>query len=344
MHVEFTFVRSAEFFRRQLSPFVSQKLAFTRTAALVAVFASVAVPIATQGSREGIDFGVALLIMGGLLLAGALRRRNRMLRIPGSMLAECRWLLTDDRLELGTPDTLTRLSWSRLRLARVLPDAYVLAAAEGVSVGIPREPLSPADDAQLRALLDRLPIVAAAPLPAEPLAGDRTPIVFTSSQPALPVGARLRALRRRALRPAGIESAAAGFVLLAAGWIAGTVLDDPILVGLGVSLGGAALVVAVLAWLLGRPAPRVPVGEPRRFTITDQAMRADGGGRSIRWNWSVVTRLEEWPETYVLYEDERAQFPIPRDTLTPQQEQDLRVLLDERGLPAVDGRPTVVRR
>ena len=78
--------------------------------------------------------------------------------------------------------------------------SYLLATPGGMVVDLPREPLSPAEDTQLRALLDGLSRRAATPTVAEPLTGDRTTIEFTSSQPSQPVGTRLAALHRRRLR------------------------------------------------------------------------------------------------------------------------------------------------
>jgi hypothetical protein len=87
---------------------------------------------------------------------------------------------------------------------------------------------------------------------------------------------------------------------------------------------------------IGR-APKAADGALRRFTITDRAVRAVGAGRSIRWNWAAVTRLEEWPETYVLHQADQQNFPIPRDTLTSSQESELRALFQARGLKIVSG-------
>ena len=42
--------------------------------------------------------------------------------------------------------------------------------------------------------------------------------------------------------------------------------------------------------------------------------------------------LEEWSETYLLHQGGGFPFTIPRDTLTQEQERELRALLHERGL------------
>lgn len=329
VHAEFTYARSRKYLRRQRAFLVSRQLVGPRSAGQVLLFLGVAVPLAARGSRPAIDLGAALLIAGAIQLYRTIRLRSRLLDVPDEMIAEYRWLITDDRLEFETPDTLVRLSWSHLRLARIFPDSYLLSGQDGVLAGIPREPLSPEVDAEVRAILDRLPF-AAAPLPDEPLAGDATRIEFASSQPVRPFGQRLVAMRRQAIRPAAIESGVIGIVLVAVGWIVGQALDDALIAVLGMLLGLFGLLGGLKAWMRVGRTPQVPGGVLRRFTITDQAMRAEGGGRSIRWSWPAVTRLEEWPETYVLHRADRTSFPIPRDTLTPEQERELRALFQER--------------
>lgn len=75
--------------------------------------------------------------------------------------------------------------------------------------------------------------------------------------------------------------------------------------------------------------------EPRHWTIDDEHLRAANRLGSVRWTWTQVRRAEEHPDAYLLYQSDNphtAAFDVPRDTLTPAQDAELRTLLAGRGL------------
>jgi hypothetical protein len=75
--------------------------------------------------------------------------------------------------------------------------------------------------------------------------------------------------------------------------------------------------------------------EPRRWTITDEDLKAANTLGSVRWTWIQVKRVVERPEVYLLYQTDSphtATFDVPRDTLTPTQDTEFRAFLSTRGL------------
>jgi len=221
-----------------------------------------------------------------------------------------------------------------MRLLAVHPNAYVLTTTDGTAVDIPREPLDHTDDAHLRAFINSPPLRRTAP-DSDGTTGRRRRNDRVHLTPGVPAGRHsLTTPYRRRARRFAFGCALAALALLTVGPILGAASDDsgPVLVGVLLAVG--FLANAVLWWLASRRTPSDPVGTPRRYTITDQAFQADDAGQSIRWSWSIVKWLQEWPETYLLYQDGGSPFAIPRDTLTKDQERRLRALFEERGLIA----------
>ena len=80
---------------------------------------------------------------------------------------------------------------------------------------------------------------------------------------------------------------------------------------------------------------RAQAREPRQWTITDEQLRAGNQLGSVRWNWNQVRLVVEYPEVYLLYQSTlplTASFDVPRDVLAPEQDAQLRMFLDRRGL------------
>src|SRR5262249_36060187 len=97
-------------------------------------------------------------------------------------------------------------------------------------------------------------------------------------------------------------------------------------------LGVCLLCSAVVAHLrLGAGTQR----GPRRGPIDDDGVRSGHRPGSTRRGWAPVRRGVGRPEVYLLYQSESmntATFDIPRDTLTPDQDGEIRALLAARGL------------
>jgi hypothetical protein len=75
--------------------------------------------------------------------------------------------------------------------------------------------------------------------------------------------------------------------------------------------------------------------DPRQWTITDEELRAANRLGSVRWKWIQVHRVTEHPDVFLLYQSDNphtAAFDVPRDTLTPEQDNEFRAFLTGRGL------------
>jgi hypothetical protein len=332
VRIEFTYLRDRGYFRAQLKGGARLVTRVPQTVAQLLIAAGVAVSVVLTGSRPGVIVGAGLLVLGVLVLWPTLRHRRRMVTVPDSWLAERRWLISDVGFETSTARSSASYAWSGLRLVEARPEAYLMRSRWGVVQDIPRAPLTPAQDAELGALVRRLPITGRGITPV--LVEEDVLVEFTSRQPSTPVGTRLAALHRRAyLRRLWIVAAAitggAGFLMVSVVTVQPYVLI----------LAAAAIVLSFslgigLLWRLARlrRPPPVPVKHTQRYVITAESLRVSDGEHSVRWTWPLVGAVTEWPETYVLEQENAAPFLLPRDTMTEEQNRRLRALLRDRGL------------
>jgi hypothetical protein len=101
-------------------------------------------------------------------------------------------------------------------------------------------------------------------------------------------------------------------------------------------VGGCLLASALVA---RRRAAADARREPRRWTITEEELKAGSRLSSVRWTWIQVKRVVERPEVYLLYQSDSphtATFDVPRDTLTPAQDTEFRAFLAGLGLLRAD--------
>jgi hypothetical protein len=99
----------------------------------------------------------------------------------------------------------------------------------------------------------------------------------------------------------------------------------------------ALLIAALLPWRAWRSftaAVRMPATAhaPRTYVITDEALESSTELTSSRWTWPAVRRVDERPEAYLFWQDGPLVFDVPRAPLTPQDDADLRTLLQAKGL------------
>lgn len=141
-------------------------------------------------------------------------------------------------------------------------------------------------------------------------------------------------LWQRSYWPGGAAVAAGLTVLIA---------DGLLLTPDGPATNVAGQVLAVLGFCLfgnahmaRRRAAADAHREPRRWTITDNDLRAGNRLGAVRWTWSQVRRVDVRPEVYLLYQQSNsphtATFDVPRDVLTPEQDAVLRAFMIDRGL------------
>jgi hypothetical protein len=153
-------------------------------------------------------------------------------------------------------------------------------------------------------------------------------IEFRSDRPPGPPPAPERLWERR-LWP-GITIAIAGALVYGIG-------DSPLAIATlsGEAVGTVGVVVIARAITIRRR--RTTVREPRQWTISDDELWSRNRLRSVRWNWSVVERVDELSDVYLLYPEGAPHgfpFDIPRDALTAEQDRELRAVLVDRGLLA----------
>ncbi|MCU7729072.1 YcxB family protein [Actinoplanes sp. KI2] len=75
--------------------------------------------------------------------------------------------------------------------------------------------------------------------------------------------------------------------------------------------------------------------EPRRWAIDDDGLRSGNRLGSVHWTWAQVHRAVEYPDRYLLYQSDNphtATFDVPREPLTPDQDDEFRAFLTDRGL------------
>jgi hypothetical protein len=124
------------------------------------------------------------------------------------------------------------------------------------------------------------------------------------------------------------------------GWLLVSVLCFTTGNGFAVLAGLLALVLGAVSWrFVGSPTRRVMeqlpphTGEPRTFTITNESLTRTSPGGSVQVPWSSVTRAVARPHAYILRQGRSRFFhDIPRSSLTPEQDDELRDFLIARAL------------
>ncbi|MBO3742818.1 YcxB family protein [Actinoplanes flavus] len=181
MHIEFTYARSPEYYRNKFPARTSR--AAKPLFASVAPIGFLAVFIVLGG-----ELSPKALMTGGLLLLAAIaaigsalwlsaRAARRPPEAPESALVPRVWALTGERLVVSKTESSIEYDWSVFTAMWVLDDAYLLRTATGGIIDIPRAPLTPEQDAELRtflcAVVDR-PESSIGPDRPEPTAGPST--------------------------------------------------------------------------------------------------------------------------------------------------------------------------
>jgi hypothetical protein len=152
---------------------------------------------------------------------------------------------------------------------------------------------------------------------------------FSSARPPGPEPAIDRPWHRSA--GPGIAVLAAGAVAIIAGDGADVLVS---LLGAVLAMTGGGMLGTRFARRRRSPGAK-PAREPRQWTITDDDLRSGNRRGSVRWAWGWVGRVVDRPDVYLLYHDDAPHgfpFDIPRDSLTADQDGELRAFLIGRGL------------
>lgn len=97
----------------------------------------------------------------------------------------------------------------------------------------------------------------------------------------------------------------------------------------GVMVVADGVVEPIVGWFAYRSAIKVPASwsTPRTYRITEEGLES-----LMRWSWSAVRSVQQWPEAYLFWQDGGVAFDLPREPMTPEQEADLQQLLASRNL------------
>lgn len=157
-------------------------------------------------------------------------------------------------------------------------------------------------------------------------------VEFSSTRPpGLPAPADR--LWQRSYWPGG-AAIAAGLGLLIANSLL-LIPDGPATIVAGQVLAVLGFCLFGIAHVARRRAAADARREPRRWTITDNDLRAGNRLGAVRWTWNQVRRVDVRPEVYLLHQSNSphtATFDVPRDVLTPEQDAVLRAFMIDRGL------------
>jgi hypothetical protein len=153
VQIEFTFSRSAEYFRAQLMPAAKEATSRRFGAALVTFVVGVGILGSFSETAVGAAVGAALALVGAVLLLLVRRRRTALVAVPEAWLAPREWRLNDDQLASSSGPASSAYGWVAIRPGLVRPEAYLLRHEDGSLIDVPREPLTPGQDAELRAFL-----------------------------------------------------------------------------------------------------------------------------------------------------------------------------------------------
>ncbi|MEU4624045.1 YcxB family protein [Actinoplanes sp. NPDC023801] len=149
MHIEFTHARTPEYFRRRFAAGAQRAAAPYTTIAAVLGFAAVIVILGGEATPTSLLIGVPLLVAAALLIAVAWWRWKREVTVRDGWLSPRTWRLTNESFRSSTDETTVEAAWSEFRSFLVQDDAYILHLSTGKVYDIPREPLTPEQDAEL---------------------------------------------------------------------------------------------------------------------------------------------------------------------------------------------------
>jgi hypothetical protein len=149
VHIEFTHARTPEYFRRRFAAGAQRAAAPYSTAAAILGFAGLVVILGGEAATVSLLIGVPLLVAAAVLGAVAAWRWKRELTVRDGWLSPRTWRLTDEKFHSSTDESSAELAWSEFRSFLVQDDAYILYLPSGKVYDIPREPLTPEQEAEL---------------------------------------------------------------------------------------------------------------------------------------------------------------------------------------------------
>jgi hypothetical protein len=153
VRIEFSYARGPEYFRSLLRPHARRVARRILLAALIWAGLGTASLFAAQGEGWGVFAGFVALVFAVVLPLRAYHSYEDAVAMPTTASAERTYVITDEALESSTDLTSSRWNWAAVRRMRIVPVAYVFWTDGSASFDLPREPLSPEQDAELRALL-----------------------------------------------------------------------------------------------------------------------------------------------------------------------------------------------
>ncbi|MER7274272.1 YcxB family protein [Dactylosporangium sp. NPDC000244] len=152
MRIEFTYSRSRQYFRAQLRAGAWRSV--RSTLLLSGVLAVGGVVAALGGSSSRVT--AVGIVAATLAVLMALRARHRFVdavTVPAAWRAPRTWVITEDALESSTELTRQQWTWPAVRRVEERPEAYLFWPDGPAMFDLPREPLTAAQEADLRAHL-----------------------------------------------------------------------------------------------------------------------------------------------------------------------------------------------
>ena len=150
VRIELTHCRSPSYFRAIVTKGVKRSVRrLLIGAAILASFGMLGI-WTSQGEGFGAFAGCVILLLGLLL---PLRARSLYMSagaVPSSWSNPRTWIITDEALKSSSEATSSRWTWEAVRRAEVLPEAYVLWSDGPALFDMPREPMSPDQEADFR--------------------------------------------------------------------------------------------------------------------------------------------------------------------------------------------------
>ncbi|MGI5238727.1 YcxB family protein [Dactylosporangium sp. CA-139066] len=174
MRIEFTYGRSSEYFRMHLR--LGALRAVRSTLLLSGVLVSCGIFVVFRsGDMRVTAVGIVAIVVAILLALAARHRYVDAVSVPAAWRAPRRWLITEDALESSTDLTSMRWTWGAVRRVEERPEAFLFWPDGPTMFDLPRAPLTPVQEAELRAHLVRCGLLwpIEGPGGSAPLANDR---------------------------------------------------------------------------------------------------------------------------------------------------------------------------
>ncbi|GIE32889.1 hypothetical protein Ait01nite_059340 [Actinoplanes italicus] len=149
MHIEFTHARTPDYFKRRFAAGAQRAAAPYSTAAAVFGFAGLIIILGGEAAPTSLLIGVPLLVVAAVFTAVAGWRWKKESTVRDGWLSPRTWRLTDEKFHSSTDESSADIEWSEFRSFLVQDDAYILFLPGGKVYDIPREPLTPEQDAEL---------------------------------------------------------------------------------------------------------------------------------------------------------------------------------------------------